>query len=258
MRKILIRFDDICPTMNHVQFKRALDIMEKYNVKPLLGVIPDCKDPELQIDDYQEDFWNYIKNLENKGYKLAMHGYTHDYDSKCRGMVNHGYKSEFAGHSYTVQLKKIQNGKEILMRHGIKTNVFFAPAHSYDRNTLKALYQCGFRYMSDGFAIGPLIREGVLCIPCRSNGVPNIKKNGYYTAVFHAHEWVRENKAFEYNKLKLLCSKYQNDIVDFDTYNDRQPGNEIIYKIDEFAAVLFFRYIKPRLSYLKHKIMKYK
>ena len=64
---ILIRFDDICPTMDYSQFKKATDLLDKYNVHPLIGVIPECQDEELLIEEYHSDFWNYIKELEKKG-----------------------------------------------------------------------------------------------------------------------------------------------------------------------------------------------
>lgn len=41
-RAILVRFDDICPTMDWEQWKRAVKILKRYDVKPLIGVIPDC------------------------------------------------------------------------------------------------------------------------------------------------------------------------------------------------------------------------
>lgn len=56
MRKILVRFDDICPTMDWSQWNRAMKILKLYHVKPLIGVIPDCQDPDLLIDPPQRDF----------------------------------------------------------------------------------------------------------------------------------------------------------------------------------------------------------
>ena len=106
---ILIRFDDICPTMDYSQFKKATDLLDKYNVHPLIGVIPECQDEELLIEEYHSDFWNYIKELEKKGYKIAMHGFNHVYDTKTRGNINCGFKSEFAGHSFIKQYEKIKN-----------------------------------------------------------------------------------------------------------------------------------------------------
>ena len=258
MRKILIRFDDICPTMDFIQFEKALKVLQTYNVKPLLGIVPDCKDPELQIEPYHEEFWEYIRQLKNKGYKLAMHGYTHVYDSHKRGIVNIGFHSEFAGHTYQEQYEKIKKGIETLKANGIETDTFFAPSHSYDLNTLRALRENGFQYISDGMSTKPTLRKGIVCIPCRSAGVPKIKKKGYYTAVFHAHEWGRPEKASGFEELKRLCENYKDDIMDFDSYNDRAVSNSFVQILDEWIYVKYVRHIKPLLSHIKHIVFKQK
>lgn len=64
MRKILIRFDDICPTMNFEEFDKAIDLMDELDIKPLIGVIPKCEDDILKIDAPKRDFWEYVRNLE--------------------------------------------------------------------------------------------------------------------------------------------------------------------------------------------------
>ena len=224
-RQILIRFDDICPTMNHEQFERALKILNKYNIKPLLGVIPDCNDKDLFIDNPNKNFWKYMKDLESIGYTLAMHGYKHEFDINIRGKVNCGYHSEFAGHSYSVQFEKISKGKEILREHDINTNIFFAPAHSYDDNTLRALAENGFKYISDGRSNKPFLIHDIISIPCRAAGVPHIGRYGYYTCVFHAHEWVRPDKAYGFEQLVDVCEAFHDDIVDFKEYCNRELGN---------------------------------
>lgn len=256
MRKILIRFDDICPTMDFIQFEKALKVLRNYNIKPLLGIIPDCRDTELQIEPYHEDFWEYIRRLQSEGYKLAMHGYTHVYDIQKRGIVNIGFRSEFAGHAYQEQYERIKKGIEVLKAHGIETDIFFAPSHSYDLNTLRALYENGFKYISDGMSAKPVTRNGIVCIPCRSAGVPKIKKRGYYTAVFHAHEWVRPDKASGFEELKRLCEDYKDDIIDFDSYNDRAAGNFYVQIFSEWVYVKYERYIRPALSDIKHFLIK--
>ena len=246
-RAILIRFDDICPTMDWNQWNRAVKVLERYHVKPLIGVIPDCQDPELQINEPYSDFWQYIKKLQCKGYTVAMHGYLHKYDSAKHGIVNVTPHSEFAGHTYEEQYQKIKRGKAYLECHGIFTDVFFAPAHSYDENTLKALAANGVKYVSDGASSNPFVREGVLCIPCRSGGCPKIEKKGYYTAVFHAHEWVRPEKADGYIQLEKLCEEYSKDIVSFEEYCKRPEGNAILQKLNE-KGYLFYEYtVKPVL-----------
>lgn len=252
--KILIRFDDICPTMDWTQWDKAAEVLEQYHIKPLLGVIPNCQDSELQIDSPREDFWEYILGLQKKGYVLAMHGSGHVYDSQKRGIVNTGHMSEFAGHSYETQSKKIERGKAALEYHGIYTDIFFAPAHSYDENTLKALAKNGFRYVSDGMSRKPFVREGIVCLPCRASGVPLIKGKGYYTAVFHAHEWVRSDKAQGYEALKDLCKNHTAEIVDFDTYRQQPMGNPYVQKISEKGFLIWCRNIKPVASKIKWAI----
>ncbi len=255
-KKILIRFDDICPTMSHYQFKRAIDLLEKYNVNALLGVIPECRDPELQIDDTDKLFWQKMKKLQMKGYTIAMHGCTHVYDSKVRGKVNKGFSSEFAGNTYNDQLCKIRKGKQWLKEKGIETDIFFAPSHSYDNNTLKALKSCGFKYMSDGYTLKPIKRYGIICVPCRTTGCPVVKARGYYTAVFHPSEWIRPEKENCFNQLENLLKENGKYVVEFSEYINRKMGNYIVQDSIEKCNVFFTRYLKPMLSYIKHKILK--
>ena len=232
-RRILIRFDDVCPTMDWTQWNKAMMILKRYNLQALIGVIPDCQDPDLNIDPPKEDFWEYIRQLQSEGFDIAMHGYQHVFDSHVAGIVTNTPKSEFAGHSYQEQFEKIQKGKTILNSHGIYTDIFFAPAHSYDEVTLRALYENGFRYISDGKSEKAFIREGVLCIPCRYGGCPKIRGNGYYTAVFHAHEWTLSEKSGGYLQLQKLCSKYKEQIVPFKEYASRPQGNAVLQKMNE-------------------------
>lgn len=255
-RKILLRFDDICPTMDFGRFHMAMELMDSVGVKPLIGVIPECKDPDLQIEPYHYDFWDFVKSLQSKGYIVAMHGLYHVFDTNCRGMVNEGFKSEFAGHTYEEQYRKIKKGKEILEEHGITTDIFFAPAHSYDKNTIKALADNGFRYMSDGKSSKSYTMYGVKCIPCRSSGVPKFKKNKYYTAVFHAHEWVREDKKDAYDRLIDIVKNHVNEVVDFSEYANQKNGYYPLQRLSEILFVTWRRYLYPLAVKVYLKIKK--
>ncbi|WP_373132271.1 DUF2334 domain-containing protein [Ruminococcus sp. Marseille-P328] len=255
-RKILIRFDDICPTMDLKQWNRAVAIIDKYDIKPLIGVIPCCEDEDLFIDKENNNFWNDINELQAKGYVIAMHGLNHVCDNNFHGMINKTIGSEFAGYPYEVQYDKIKKGKQIMELHGVYTDIFFAPRHSYDINTLRALKDNGFKYISDGKSNKPLIKQGIKCIPCRSAGCPKIKRNGCCTAVFHAHEWTREDKKKGYYDLVELCSKYHDDIVDFYEFANRKNGNYCLQILDERLYLIWEYRIRPILSYVKHRILK--
>lgn len=123
-KKILIRIDDVCPTMNWEQFEKAIKLMDALNIRPLIGVIPDCKDSDLMICDVRNDFWDYIKDLQQRGYTIAMHGLYHTFNSHYRGNIVSRHDSEFAGLSLDTQIHMIQKGKEILNKHGINTQIF--------------------------------------------------------------------------------------------------------------------------------------
>ena len=256
MKRILLRIDDICTTMDFNQFQKAMELMDKYGVKPLLGVIPDCKDPELQIEQAHADFWGFVKNLQDKGYTIAMHGFIHVFDNHARGIVVKRWDSEFAGHPYEIQLDKIRKGKEILESNGIYTDIFFAPGHSYDENTLKALSVCGFKYMSDGLSAKPYNWHGITCIPARSAGMPRLTFGTTHTAVFHIHEWRRDDKKYCQRQFNDLIKNHGKEILPWERFIDMPVGNRYLQRGIEKINVFSNRHIKPLISKLVLLIVK--
>jgi predicted deacetylase len=244
-RIILLRFDDICPTMNWEQWEKAKVLMDSVGVKALLGVIPNNCDPDLLIDEPRKDFWEYIKTLQSEGFTIAMHGYKHVFDIRAKGIVTPVKHSEFAGHPYEIQYEKIRKGKEELFLHGIETDIFFAPAHSYDDNTLKALVANGFKYLSDGKSPKPYNRNGIICLPEPTGGIPNMKKKGFYTAVLHAHEWAYEGKKTSWERFVEVCKKHSGEIVQFEQFQNWSVGNPFIQQSIENINVLMDNTIKP-------------
>ena len=256
VKKILIRFDDINPSMDWESWGMALSLLDKHAIKPLLGVVPECKDEELLIDKPRSDFWKYILDLQKRGFTIAMHGYEHVYGSPHKSLVGNTLKTEFAGLSYEEQYTKIYDGKNTLLSHGIDTDVFFAPSHSYDENTLKALHECGFRYISDGKTLKPVKRNGIICIPCICGGVPNIKKRGMFTAVFHTNMWRTDKRLKQYHKLIRICEENERDIVGFYDFVDAYSmGNLAFQTVIERIVVIYERNLRPVLSKVKRLLM---
>lgn len=244
MKKVcLVRLDDFCPTMDFVQFQRAFDLLDSYNIKPLIGVIPDNQDEDQIIDSPMDGYWVFLKKLQDMGYDIAMHGYTHVYDQESPKTLICGRKhSEFAGNSFEVQLQKILDGKKILNSHGLFTDFFFAPAHSYDKNTLKALKKAGFIYISDGLSSKPYFQCGVKCLPCRSFGVPLRQKKGIAVAVCHPSEWGKENKKGGYDDLARFCNMNSDMFISFSELKEMKAGFFPFQKADERIIVLFRRF----------------
>ena len=164
MSRFLIRFDDIHPEMNHLNFQRMIDLMSGYGIKGILGVIPDNRDKGLQKSKVDPDFWEKIKRLENKGFWIAQHGYQHVYDTQNGGILNLNLQSEFAGHPYAIQKEKMEAGKKILLQKGFSPILFMAPSHSFDQTTLTVAKELNYA-ITDGFGLWPKIKKGLLFIP---------------------------------------------------------------------------------------------
>lgn len=188
--KIAVRLDDITPDMDWDKFLKFKEILEKYQIKPLIGVVPDNKDDNLikkpKSNQAPADFWGYIKELRKEGWVIAMHGYQHIYTTSKSGMFPLNNFSELAGISYEKQKQMLGAGKAVLKENGIETDIFMAPAHSYDRNTLRALKEAGFLKITDGFGNEPYLWKGLTFYPISFRLGSTLKKDkGYSTMVVH-------------------------------------------------------------------------
>ncbi len=164
---LLIRIDDVAGNMNWNLMKKSETLFDKLNIKPLLGVIPSNKDQEILKYERKENFWSQVRNWQNKGWEIAMHGYTHVYDKETnkKDFFGYGGKSEFFGHSLEVQKKRISEGLEIFKSEGVKIRSFFAPNHTYDLNTFKALKTNNLDNIIDGYGFFPYKEYDMNFIP---------------------------------------------------------------------------------------------
>ena len=77
--KILLRFDDIAENMNWHLMDKCEELFEIYNIKPVMGVIPNNQDVTLKSFPQKQNFWKIVKNWQSKGWEISMHGYNHLY-----------------------------------------------------------------------------------------------------------------------------------------------------------------------------------
>jgi predicted deacetylase len=187
--RYLLRFDDICPTMNWRLWAEIETVLLENNVKPILAVIPDNQDPQLMIDEPVPDFWDRVRTWRSRGWTIAMHGYQHKYVNSRKGIMGISPYSEFTGLPSKEQNEKMLKGAEIFRQEGIDPEVFVAPAHSFDKTTLQLLPKHGLRIMSDGFARYPFTtREGLFWIPQQLWKFVT-KRSGVWTVCFHHNTW---------------------------------------------------------------------
>ena len=56
----MIRLDDITPDMNWGRFYQAKEIFDRYQIRPLIGVVPNNQDETLHKEEGRIDFWDVI------------------------------------------------------------------------------------------------------------------------------------------------------------------------------------------------------
>lgn len=150
-----MRFDDINSRMDWIRFFTIKKVLEKYNIKSILGVVPKCEDKTLEVGKKNLDFFGHLRRFALYGDVIAQHGYNHIYDSRSSGFFGNTSNSEFAGHPYQKQVNKLSKGKAILEKESLWSPIFMAPNHSFDSLTLKALKKLEFNTVLDGFALFP-------------------------------------------------------------------------------------------------------
>jgi predicted deacetylase len=182
----LIRFDDFCPTMLHDRAERFLSLISRYGVHPILAVIPDNRDPELNLQPADPEFWTRMRSLEQAGATIAMHGFRHLCISTGKSILGLHKESEFAGVDEIQQRQWIRCGLGILREHGLSPRLFVAPRHGFDSCTLSALAWEGLGILSDGFAHRPFMREDVMWIP-QQLWEPVPKTSGLWTICIHTN-----------------------------------------------------------------------
>ena len=128
--RLLIRMDDISENMNWKYMDKCETLFDKFNLRPLLGVIPENKDPELLKYPKNSNFWKRVESWKKKGWEISMHGYSHLYERQTnkKDFFNYGGGSEFFGLNYEDQLYKIKLGLEKFREKNRSTDVLSFPS----------------------------------------------------------------------------------------------------------------------------------
>ena len=211
MSKYIMRLDDACPRHDRECWQRMEELLTAYGVKPLVGIIPACKDP--MMDQYPEDenFWDQARAWQARGWCMALHGCDHVYASASGGLNPVNPRSEFAGLPLEEQKKKIGDGLEKLREQGIEPRVFFAPSHTFDANTLIALRECsGIRLISDTVANAPYCKDGFTFVPQQTG---RARKLPFDTVTFCYHPNELDEKDFL--DLEAFLRVHEGEFVSF-------------------------------------------
>ena len=183
--KFILRFDDICDTVDPFKWNRIRETCIKCGVKPILAVIPANANTEFSDNSWIYDFWDQMKWLNGKGWEIALHGYNHVYLTDNSGIMGITKRSEFAGVSSNIQKQKICDGIKIFERNGLTPRVWVAPAHSFDLNTMTILREYGISIISDGLSDYPYTWRDFTWIPCQLWRFIIPPRSGIFTICIH-------------------------------------------------------------------------
>lgn len=239
MSRYLIRLDDACPYMDSKKWQRMEDLLDKYGVKPMVGIIPANADPKTMIEPENSMFWGKAKVWKEKGWAIALHGYDHCYisDEGMKGLNPMWSRSEFAGVSLETQREKIRKGVYILKQYGLEAKYFFAPSHTFDENTLTALREeSNIVIVSDTIGRYPYKIDDFWFIPQITGHCVKMPLKGIYTFCFHPNTMNDSSFINLENFLKL----YGGQFVNFNDIELTQYAEKKIF--DKILSYIFFKY----------------
>lgn len=206
MKQYFLRLDDACERMDSKKWHRVEILLDKYNIKPLVGVIPHCEDPMMEKYPIDDKFWDKVHSWIKKGWVIAMHGFNHVYSTNKGGINPVNKRSEFAGEPLEVQKEKIKKGVEIMKKHGINPRVFFAPSHTFDENTIIAIKEeSEITIISDTIAYDSYFKDGIVFVPQQSG---KLRRLPFKTTTICIHPNTMNDESFlllerNINKMKI-------------------------------------------------------
>lgn len=246
--KYIIRMDDACSTMRLDRWDFLENLFDKLNIKPIVAVVPDNIDKALICEDENPSFWSKVASWQDKGWTIGLHGYQHDmHPTNTKQILPIYNRSEFSGLSFEEQSRKIRKGYDILKKHGITPTVWIAPAHCFNKITLKAIFkETPIRIVSDGIAFDQYFEHKFFWIPQQLWHL-TYKKRGLWTICMHPNGM--SDKDLESFKEKLLS--YKDNIISLDSISFRKKRKSLssmVYSFYFWKKYNFFRTINDLKS----------
>jgi predicted deacetylase len=182
----LLRFDDLCPSMDAEKWLCFQALIERFELHPLLAIVPDNMDQSLNVAPADPHFWQRMRYLEAAGATIALHGYQHLCLQTGRSLIPLHKHSEFAGADRDLQLQWIRAGLSILRGQQLNPRVWVAPRHGFDGKTVEALRAEGIQILSDGFGQEAYKNRGMVWIP-QQLWEPQERQRGLWTICIHSN-----------------------------------------------------------------------
>lgn len=252
-RRYLVRFDDICPTMNWRVWDAIEAHLVRFDVRPILAVVPDNRDPKLVVEDPRKDFWDRVRRWQGAGYAIALHGFQHVYVNKDPGLIGVTRQSEFAGLPREEQRAKLEKALAIFADEGVRADAWVAPSHSFDRTTVEVLASLGVSVISDGLWTWPFTDPGgTTWIPQQLWGFRQ-KPAGIWTVCNHHNHW-SERRVAQFGESLAL---HAGEMTDLATVLQGYAGRRLTLRDrwEAFHALMWRHRIRPALAMAGRRVL---
>ncbi|OGX48651.1 MAG: hypothetical protein A2243_09695 [Omnitrophica WOR_2 bacterium RIFOXYA2_FULL_38_17] len=244
--RYLIRIDDACHTMDRTKWQLMEDILDEFNIKPIVSVIPESRDPGFMLDEPDEGFWNKVRAWQSKGWTIALHGYTHQLHETESPMILPYYKrTEFAGLPYEKQAAKIRASWNIFNEHRVTPKIWVAPAHTFDKITLHAIRnETDIKFISDGIALDVYYEYDFYWIPQQLWNLTE-RFSGLWTVCLHPNSMSNEEmQTFR----QLVRNKFSERIISFSDVTFNKTPKTILSRLFHMHVWLQRKKIRYALS----------
>jgi len=212
---------------NMKTFKSVSDVIDSHGYVASLGLTPYIFVEELvenfNLED-DEEMMSYLKELDLKGYELAMHGYNH-----CR---NGNYCPKYEEVWYN-----IFNGKMDLeaLFNGQTFFTYFPPGNTWTTEQYENIKRAGFFVIGNTHVPIAYWDDGVIITP---RGYDPIWHYGWYQQDFRhtpVEEWIEEYEKTNLFILQLHCNTFDSqekldDLDAFLEYIEKDNAKVMTYK----------------------------
>lgn len=239
MVNYLVRFDDVCPTMDWAAWDAMEDLLLRHGIKPMLAVVPDNRDLALRVNPPRADFWDRVRSWQARGWSIGLHGCTHEYITTDAGLVGLNATSEFAGVPRHEQEARLRRALAVFAQQGVRADAWIAPGHSFDQTTIELLLGAGIRTISDGYYPRPVTYLGATWVPqqlWRFRPAPS----GVWTVCYHVNGYT----SADVDKVGRDFSEYADRITDLQSVLGRSISAATAW--DRFFAMSWKNAVRAR------------
>jgi len=207
-------------------YKEVSDILDKYGMAATLGVTPYIFVEQIRKNfplSEDEEMVEYLKELEDKGYELAMHGYNH-----CR--------NSFYCPQYEEVWFNVYDGKRELERIFRKPFItYLPPGNEWTTEQYKNVKKADFLVVGNTHVPRAYFDEGVIIT---HKGYDPIYVYNWYQKDFRhttINEWIDDYESKNLFILQLHCNTFDSqekldDLDEFLAYVEEDGAKVMTYR----------------------------